>query len=314
MNEISASENRNAPSITDTTISDDTIMLIHEILKMDRLLYLTIIRNRGSLTSLQMTREILALRNNLKSEQIKDRTVLRSNPNINKRLKDLVDLGILNDLEGKYSLNSIGSTIIDDLKRLNSNIEILRKYKGFFDTHDYTAIPPQQFREIHSLQFAKQCEDVIDYYRQIEENTAKTNYRILMVTERIHDIPIWIIEESKQRNLNLKLVYQFKTPFVLNSDDEEELELLENLINDESPTIEIRYMTLEGVNPIGIRIIDRKWTILNLFNLAENKPNRPKSFYGTNERFVTWVENIFLNIWERSKLLEPGKVCIKIYD
>jgi len=307
MDRKTTSKMRNS-SVIMSNLTEDTVMLIHEILKMDRLLYLNIIREKEFLTSLQLTREILALRNDLKPKQIKGETVLKNNPNINKRLKDLVDLGILNAHEGKYSLSSIGSIIINELTRLNSNTEILKEYKWFFDTHDYTVIPPQYLCEIHNLQFAKQCKDAIEYNKEIGDNTAKANSRIRIATDHLHDIHGWIIEELKQGNLTLKLVYQFKEPFTLNFGDEEEEGLWRDLTQKAFPAIELRYMALKERSPIGIRIIDKRWAILNLLERAENKLNRPLSFYGTDEQFMGWVEDIFSSIWNVSNPLELDNV------
>ena len=307
-----ASEENNMSSIGySKNLAEDTAEIIREILKMDRLLYLNIIQNKESLTSLQMTREILALKSNLEPEKIKEEAMLKNNPNINKRLKDLTDLEILNVHEGKYTLTSIGSMVIDDLERLNSKIEILKKYKWFFSTHDYTAIPTQYFREIHNLRFAKQCEDAIEYHNQIESNTARITERILIVTERLHDIPSWIVDEFNRSNMTLKLVYYFKNPFELNYLDEQEQTLWKDLTQGTSSTVNLRYMTLRGGGPLGIRIVDRRWALFNLLEIEENKPNRPKSFYGTDERFVDWVENIFSYIWDTSKPLDPDKISIK---
>lgn len=301
-------EQENALVSFRSMLDKDTKALIHEILKMDRLLYLNIIREKGHLTSLQMTREILALSNNLKPEEVKAKKVADKNPNINKRLKDLADLGILIDSGGEYSLSSIGPLVIDDLTKLNSNIEVLRRYRQFFDTHDYSVIPPQQFQEIYRLCYARQCENAIEYYKEIEDNTARTDRRIRIATEYLHDVPGWILEELKQGNLSLQLMYQFIEPFKMNSDDEKELRLWKDLTEETFFTVELRYITLEDRNPIGIRIIDRKWAILNLLELAENKLNRPKSFCGVEEKFVSWVEDIFSYIWNTSESLPIDKI------
>ena len=278
--------------------------LIDEVLKMDRLLYLKIIQKKESLTSLQMTREILALKDNLRPEQIENKEITRNNPNINKRLKDLSDLKILNDREGRYSLSPIGFLIIDELTRLNSNIAVLTEYKNFFDLHDYTVIPPKQFREIHKLRFAKQCKDAIEYTKLINENTQKTEYRICIVSERLHEIPSWIIDELKRGNLTLKLIYHFEEPFKLNYDDEEEQRLWKDLTQETLLKVELRYLALKDRNPIGIRIIDRGWAILTLPKTIDNRLDRPLSFEGTNKQFVNWVEDVFLDIWDKSKPLE----------
>lgn len=288
------------------TISPE--FLIGEILKMDRLLYLRIIKEKGSLKSLQVTREILAIRKNLKPEQIGAKEANRKNPNINKRLQDMVGLGILDVHKGRYSLSPIGHLLVDELTRLNSNIEILGKYEWFFNTHDYSVIPSQQFREIYKLQFAEQCENNFDYRREIERNTGNTSYGIHIATEYLHDIPTWIIDELRQNHLTLKLTYQFKKPFKINSNDEEELKLWRNLIQDVPPGLELRYSILKDRNPIGIRIIDDKWAIFSLYEKAEKKLNRPRSFYGTHEQFVAWIKNVFLDLWNKSKSFKRDEI------
>lgn len=288
--------------------------LIDEVLKMDRLLYLMTIQGKKSMTSLKMTREVLALKNNLKPEQVDHKKVARNNPNINKRLKDMADLGILNDRGGEYSLSLIGSLIIDELTRLFSNIEVLRKYKWFFDTHDYAVIPSQQIREIYKIQFARQCEDTIEYQREIENNTLRTNYGIRIATEHLHDIPNWIMEELKLGNLNLKLIYHFKEPFKLNYNDENEQKLWRDLTQEALPGVELRYLILTDRNPIGIRIIDEKWAIFSLFEIYEKRLNRPRSFYGTHNLFINWIEDVFSNIWNSSKSLKCSNLWNVSYD
>ena len=283
--------------------------LIDETLKMDRLLYLDIIKERQSLTSLQMTREILALRKGRDPEEIKDEEIAKANPNINKRLKDLADMDILNDEEGKYSLSPIGSLIIDELATLKSDIEVLREYRWFFSTHDYTVIPHKQFREIHKLRFAKECKDAIEYVGIIEDNTLKTAKGIRIATERLHAIPGWIMQELERGNLTLNLIYQFAEPFKVNSDTQDERKLWRDLIEKDLPKVEIRYLTLRDRNPLGIRIIDEKWAILNLFERAEHKLNRPRSFYGEHQQFVGWASEIFLTLWNTSKPIDINRLA-----
>lgn len=282
--------------------------LIDEILKMDRLLYLNIIKDKQSLTSLQMTREIMALRDGLDPGEIENDEVTKNNPNINKRLKDLAELEIVNDKGGRYSLSPIGSLIIDELTGLKSNIDILREYRWLFSTHDYTVIPYQQFREIHKLRFAKECKDSIEYISIIEDNTLKTEKGICIATERLHALSSWIIQELEQGNLTLKLIYQFTEPFNINSDMQDEQKLWEDLTKEAIPAVEFRYLVLKDRNPVGIRIIDEKWAIFNLFEIAENKLNRPRSFYGDHPQFVNWASSIFLSLWKEAKPLDVSKV------
>lgn len=285
--------------------------LMNEILNKDRLLYLEIIQDRKSLTSLQMTREILALKGNMKPGQIEDKKVARNNPNINARLKSLAGHGVLNDHNGEYSLSSIGLLFVKELPRLISNMEILKKYKNFFDAHDYTVIPPQQFCEIHKLQFAEQCKDAIDYNNITLDRTGRTEHRIRIATDRLHAVPSWIMGEVKLGHVTFELIYQFKEPFKLNFNDEEERSLWKGLVEMYPPYVNLRYSTCERQNPIGIRIIDEKWALINLFEIAENRLNRPASFHGAHEQFVRWVEDIFTSIWNRSKPLNGKDLLIQ---
>jgi len=275
---------------------------------MDRLLYLEIVHERESLTSLQMTSEILTLEKKGRKEEITEKEIENRNPNINKRLRDLNRLGILDDKEGEYSLSPIGFLILDELKRLKLNIRVLHKHRHFFDDHDYTVIPSQQFREIHKLQYAEQCKDALEYGKIIEENTAKTRHKIRIVTDRLHDIPGWIRQELREGHLALDLVYQFRKPFEKNSDDQDEQELWNEIVLKDLPTVELRYLSLEDRNPIGIRIIDEDWAILNFFNISEGILDRSKSFHGIQVQFVHWVENLFSSIWSFSKELEVNNL------
>ncbi|MGC1121048.1 MAG: hypothetical protein WBA22_08130 [Candidatus Methanofastidiosia archaeon] len=287
-----------------TNINEAPRELIREILKMDRLQYLSIIQQKDPMTSLKITNEILALKEGIKPEKVKVKDTKKHNPNINKRLLDLTNLGILEDHEGEYSLSPVGTLLIDGLRRLESNIDIIRKHEWFFKAHDYSVIPSHQLHEIHKIQFAKQCEDEFEYRKELVESTQRTEHQICIVSERLHDIPSWIIEEMKNGAITLKYVYQFKKPLELNFNDSEERELWQDLTQEPSPGIEFRYSTLENRNPIGIRIIDRKWAGFNLFEFAENKLNRRRSFYGTDGEFIVWVEDLFSHIWNSSQILQ----------
>ena len=280
--------------------------VVDEILKMDRLLYLSIIEKKKSLTSLEMTREVLALKKGISPKDVSGKEIARNNPNINKRLKDLADREILIDKGGKYSLSLMGFLIIDELTILSLNIEVFRKYRWFFNTHDYTVIPRQELREIHRLQLAEECQDAIEYVRTIENNTVEVRSGICIATEHLHDIPNWIIQELEEGTLFLKLIYQFREPFKINYDDERWL--WRSLTEKTLPRAEFRYLSLQYRNPIGVRIIDGKWAIFNLFGIDEEKLNRPRSFYGKHEQFVMWVESIFTNLWMKSKPLDVQKV------
>ncbi len=284
--------------------------LVNEILNKDRLLYLEIIRDKKSLTSLQMTREILALEGNVKPEQIEDKKVVGNNPNINARLKGLADYGVLNDHNGEYSLSSIGLLLIDELPRLILNLETLEKYKNFFDVHDYTVIPPQQFRDIYKLQHGKQCKDAIDYSNILLDNTGKAENKLRIVTDRLHTIPNWIMQEIKQENIAFELIYQFKELFKPNFNDTDEMNLWRDLIEIDLPGVKLRYLTFGDRNPIGIHIIDEKWAMFNLFEIAETILDRPKSFYGTDEQFVHWVAAMFSSMWDESKPLDVKNIEI----
>ncbi|MBU7038129.1 MAG: hypothetical protein HXS52_09360 [Theionarchaea archaeon] len=291
--------NKNSTKTLDSPPED----LVDEVLKMDRLLYLRIIQERKSMTSLEMTSEILARKKNIRPEEVKEKEVVKKNPNINKRLKDLANLGMLDDRQGGYSLSPIGYLIINELTDLKSNIEILKKHKQFFNSHDYTVIPQRQFREIYKLKFATFCGSELEYMKEIGENTANVEYEIRIVTERLHSVPGWIMAELEQGHLNLRLVYQFRKPFELNFGDEEEKNLWKSLTQGAFPSVEVRHSRIENRNPTGIRIIDGKWAIFNLFEFATNKVDRPSSFYGLHEQFVGWVKDVFLSIWNESEPL-----------
>jgi predicted transcriptional regulator len=282
--------------------------LMQEVLKMDRMLYMRIILEKKSITSLELTRHVLASKLDLKPEQIEDEKIAGHHSNINARLRKLVEIGILRDLNGEYSLSPIGFLFLKDISRMILDVKTLRKYEWFFDNHDYTVIPFQQFCEIYKLQFASQCRETLEYVKVIQNNTAKTKHKIQIATERLHDLPGWIVNELISGRISFQLLYQFKSPFRMNSDDEEEQNLWEIFKKVTLPNGEFRYIITADTNPIGIRIIDKKWAILHLSEVAEKRMNRSISFHGGHEQFVGWAEDVFLSIWNKSELLDLSKV------
>lgn len=285
------------------TLRKDAVDLIHEMVQMDRWNYIDIIQEKKGVTSAEMTREILAKRKKCKPKDVKKTEIKRNNPSINARLGNMTDLGLLNNYKGKYVLTSMGIFISKSFTRLDSKIGILRKYKTFFDTHDYGVIPSQLFLEIHRLHHAKQCDTDIEYYKEMAERTRRAEYRICTATDHLHDIPEEFRKKMKQGELVLRLIYQFRKPFELNFGDDEEREIWEDLTHMDSSTVELRYLTLEDRSPIGIRIIDDGWALFNLSSASDNMLNRSKSFYGTDKRFVSWVEDIYSSLWEMSEPL-----------
>jgi predicted transcriptional regulator len=293
---------------SDQQEKDSPEHLMQEVLKMDRMLYMRIILEKKSITSLELTRHVLASKLDLKPEQIEDEKIAGHHSNINARLRKLVEIGILRDLNGEYSLSPIGFLFLKDISRMILDVKTLRKHKWFFDNHDYTVIPFQQFCEIHKLQFASQCKETLEYVKVIQNNTAKTKREVQIATERLHDLPGWIVNELIDGRISFQLLYQFKSPFCVNSDDEEEQNLWETFKREALPNGEFRYITSSDTGPVGIRIIDRKWAIFNLFEVAEKRMNRSISFHGKHEHFVEWVEDIFLNMWNKSRPLDLSKV------
>lgn len=278
---------------THILMDKSTNEMLREIVQKDRWLYLKIIQEKKSITSTDMTREISALKGKRKPDV----------GNLTRQLRKLTELGLLNDTKGEYSLTPISSIIINELPKVELGTEILRKYKTFFDTHDHSAIPSQQFLEIHKLRHAKQCEDIIGYFNILGISTPKANNWMYISTDYLHYLPREFREKMKQRKLTLKLIYQFRKPFRLNFGDDEEKEIWKDLTHMDSPTVELRYLMLRDRNPIGIRIIDEKWALFSILEMVENTLDRSNSFYGEHEQFVSWVKDIFSSIWEISEPL-----------
>jgi predicted transcriptional regulator len=283
-------------------LKKETISIIKEILNADRLRYLKILQKWGPMSSTEVTQVIIAIKKMQSLKEINENDTKKHYPNISARLTELNKLGVLNKDDLNFSISPVGFFLINLMEIMDADIKVITKNKQFLDFHDYSVIPSQEISGIYNLQFSNQCATEIDYHHILEEKTGGVSEQIKIITDRLHDIPYWICKEIKNGSINFKLLYQFKNPFKINSNDEEEYTLWKYLLQDPVKG-ELRFLSQSGGSPIGIRIINDRWALLNLYEFTEEKLNRSRSFYGEDSRFVSWVIDIFWNYWNNANKL-----------
>lgn len=281
----------------------DLTNLMSELLNKDRFDYLRIIEHLEGVKSIDVAKEILKSRGISKPDEIK-----KENIKVNKRLRKLVCLGILDSTKkGEYEVSSLGLLLMDSWQELNEKVETLNKFYAFFDTHYIEDLPQEFIRQIYRLNGAKITVNPVQWVKEVMEYMKKIERKFYNITEYLHDIPEDVIQKSVAGEIEISVLYQFFKYPELNYPDEKEL--FERLVE---AGVEIRYLTLENRHPIGIRVIDEKWATLSLTRKMDGLLDRDQTLIGTDEAFVSWCRDLMHHIWYfEAMLLNVEEVIAK---
>jgi predicted transcriptional regulator len=292
----------------------DLNVLMAELLNIDRLEYLEIIRDSENGTkSLDITKKILKSRGITQKEKIR-----KENIKVNKRLRKLVDLGILvSGGKGEYKMSSLGYLLLDSWKELTEKAETMEKFHEFFESHYVEEIPHEFLRQINRLKGADLVNNPVRWVREVSDHMHEIERKFYNLTEYLHDIPKEIIEKKEKKRIKeISIIYQFKEYPVLNYSDEKK-ELFDRLIK---AGAEFRYITLENRHPIGIRIIDEKWATFGLEAISdkrtsEKRLDRTQTLIGTDPEFIKWCRELMYHIWHfRAEPLEIEQIVEKVQN
>lgn len=284
--------------------SMDLTVLMSELLNMDRLDYLRIIENSKGAKSIDVAKDIL------KSKGVTQHgEIAKENIKVNKRLRKLVDLRILDSTKkGEYEITSLGFLLMDSWQELNEKAETLEKFRDFFDTHYIEDIPQEFIRQIYRLHGAKLTVNPVQWVKEVMEYMKKIERKFYNCTEYLHDIPEDIIQKKIAGDIEeISILYQFEKYPELNYLDEKEL--FDKLVN---ANVEFRYLTLENRHPIGIRVVDEKWATFGLTRTLDGKLDRDQTLIGTDAAFVMWCRDLMYHIWHfEAKKLNVEEVIAK---
>ncbi|KYK37047.1 MAG: hypothetical protein AYK19_07555 [Theionarchaea archaeon DG-70-1] len=282
----------------------DLTSLMGELLNKDRLDYLEIIENSEGAKSIDVAEEILKSRGITKPKEIK-----KENIKVNKRLRKLVDLGILDSTKkGEYEVSSLGYLLMDSWQELNEKAETLNKFRRFFDTHYIEDLPQEFIRQIYRLSEAELTRNPVQWMKEVMRYMKKIERKFYNSTEYLHDIPDEILEKKVTGKIEqISILYQFYKHPELNYPDEKEL--FDELVEAE---VEFRYLTLKNRHPIGIRIVDEKWATFGLTRKADGVLDRDQTLIGTNRDFVSWCRDLMYHIWHfEAKPLDVSEIIAK---
>lgn len=285
-----------------TPIDLTSVML--ELLMKDRLDYMKEIMNsEEGARSFDIATATLRSKGIAQPEKIKIENI-----KVNKRLRKLVDLGILVSEEGKYKISSLGQLLMTSWGELGKNKETLSKFHTYFDTHYVTDLPQEFFCQIYKLEKAEMTEDAVHWMKELMTHTEKTEHKLYNLTEHLHSIQNEVIERKKKGKIEqILIVYQFFDYPKLNYKLEEDL--FDELVDADA---EFRCLTLENKHSIGIRIVDEKWAIFGLTRIADGILERGETFFGTDREFVSWCRDLFYHIWHfEAKPLDLEEVIAK---
>ena len=287
---------------------NDLTEIVSELLNMDRFDYLDIIRKRNGAKSLEVATEILQARGITGTK-----TITKENIKVNKRLRRLVELGVLVSDGGIYNISSLGRLLMISKEELEKNAEAMDKFHEFFEEHFVDDLPPEFFRQIYKLKQAELTEIPVQWVQEVIRNMSRMERKFYNMTEYLHDIPEQIIErkkseKGKEKEIEIVIIYQFRNYPYLNFSIENKL--FRNLVD---AGAEFRYIILEAEKrPMGIRIVDEKWATFGLARRTDGKLDREKAFIGTDREFITWCRDLMYHVWSfEAEELDLDKVIVK---
>lgn len=262
---------------------------VGELLNKDRFRYIEMImKSDKGLGSLEIAQTILASRGITGKKEI-----TRENSKVNKRLRKLVDLGILSQVEeGKYNISSLGYLLMDSWKKLAEKVDTVNKFQDFFNDHFATDIPEEFFGQIYKLKSATLTRNAVQWKDALAEQMKRLDKKLYNLTQFLHDFPEEIIEKTKNGDTEIVIIYQFDRYPELNYINEKEL--FDKLVRAE---VEFRYIKLENRYPIGIRVIDDKWTSFLLTKISDGKLDRDRVFIGRDKEFISWCRDLMYHLW-----------------
>ena len=263
--------------------------LMSELMNMDRLEYIRIImQSRDGAKSIEIAEEIS------KSKGITDPEEIRKeNIKVNKRLRNLVDLGILVSREGEYTISSLGKLLIASWEELEKNTEAIKKFEEFFGNHHVDDLPQEFFLQIYKLRKADLTENSVQWELGVREYAKTMKRKFYSMTEYLHDMPEEIIGKKEDGEIHeLSIIYQFRNYPELNYSGEWEVF---NRLN--KAGVDFRYITLKKRRPIGIRIVDDEWAAFGLARTFDGKLDRGQAFVGADKDFITWCRDLMYHMW-----------------
>jgi len=275
--------------------SMDLTAAVSELLNKDRFEYLDIIKREDGAKSLDIAKEILRSRDITDPEEI-----TKENIKVNKRLRRLVELGILVSEGGTYDISSLGRLLMISKEDLKRNAETMEKFHAFFENHFVDDLPREFFRQIYKLTDAHLTELPVQWVQEVIRHMERMEKKFYNMTEYLHDIPEGIIERKirekesgKKEEIEIVIIYQFYNYPQLNYSLEEEL--FKKLVN---AGAEFRFINLEKErHPIGIRIVDDKWATFGLARRLDGTLDRERAFIGSNREFITWCRDLMYHMW-----------------
>ena len=288
----------------------DLTTAVSELLNKDRFEYLDIIKKEDGAKSLDIAKEILRSRGITDHEEI-----TKENIKVNKRLRRLVELGVLVSARGIYDISSLGRLLMISKEDLKRNVETLEKFHDFFENHFVDDLPREFFRQIYKLNGAELTELPVQWVQEVIRHTEELERKFYNMTEYLHDIPEKIIERKiqeresgKEKEIEIVIIYQFSNYPQLNFSLEEEL--FGRLVK---AGAEFRYIKLEDEKrPIGIRIVDEKWATFGLTRRSDGILEREKAFIGTDKVFISWCRDLIYHMWHfEAKPLKTEEVIAK---
>lgn len=270
-------------------VDENLTALMSELMNMDRLEYIRIImQSRYGAKSIDITEEISKSKGIKSPEEIK-----KENIKVNKRLRNLVDLGILVSKEGEYTISSLGRLLIVSWEELEKNAEAIEKFKEFFDNHYVDDLPQEFFLQMYKLRKVELTENSVQWEVGVREYMKTMKRKFYNLTEYLHDIPEEIIRKKENKEIQeMSIIYQFRNYPELNYKDE--WELFDRLTK---AGVEFRYITLKERRPIGIRIVDEEWATFGLARISDGKLDRGQAFVGTDKDFITWCRDLMYHMW-----------------
>jgi predicted transcriptional regulator len=201
--------------------------------------------------------------------------------------------------DGNYELTLYGKTICTQIPTL----EFMSKNKKYFETHDFSDLPPKYIQRIGAL---AESELVIGYIKVMEKcedmyNNAK-DYICNILIEIPYNEKLLEILESKLKQ-KTKISSIFSETAVISKERQQMLSKFDFAKHIKAGTLE-RKMKKD----VKIALVINESEAGVSFPISTGEPDMSKMFYSSSEPFHEWCLDFFSESWKNSTTFQEAKL------
>ncbi len=203
------------------------------------------------------------------------------------------------DSDGNYELTLYGKTVCMQIPTL----EFMSKNKKYFETHDFSDLPPKYIQRIGALAESELISGYIKVVEQWENIDKNANeYLLNILIEIPYSEKLLEILESKL-NQKIKISSIFSETATISKGRQELLAKFDFPKHVKAGTLERR---MQKNAKISIVLNEKESGVS--FPTRDGEPDMSKMFYSTSEPFHEWCLDFFNESWKNSTAFQEAKL------